>query len=58
MVCRIDSANTNRGALGLTFSVFSMSQLVGLRGWAVDVLVLVEIHVEILVEILVEIHEV
>ena len=44
MVCRIDSANTNRGALGLTFSVFSMSQLVGLKGWAVDVLVLVEIE--------------
>ena len=43
IVCRIESANTNRGVLGLTFPVVSMSQLVGLKGWAVDVLVLAEI---------------
>ena len=56
MVCWTDVANTNRGAHDLTFLVASMSKLVGLKGWAVDVLVLVEIHVEILVEILVENH--
>ena len=43
IVCRIESANTKRGVLGLTFPVVSMSQLVGLKGWAVDVLVLAEI---------------
>ena len=56
MVCWTDVANTNCGAHDLTFLAASMSKLVELKEWAVDVLILVEIHVEILVEILVDNH--